>query len=116
MTEFRVNEAGFRAMATGPEIRAALGAVVDKVKAAAEADAATFRTEVDRPGHKHYADSFETDTTETTTVAGEPRAAARLTNTAPHAAAVEWGYKGRAGEPKTSAHRTLGKALERGGG
>jgi hypothetical protein len=108
----RINSAAFKAMAVGPEIRAACLAEAERAKAIAVGLAQEFRVSGE------YADSFEVSD-ETIDWHGEypgPRAAGRLTNTAPYAAAVEWGYEGRAGEPSSSAHHVLARTLDALGG
>lgn len=111
---YRSNPAGWKAIANSPGVVAALRAVAEKAKVHAEALAEPFRSDDDSEEHKHYADSFEVRD-ETVQWTGEhpgPRAAARLQNTAPHAAAVEYGYAGRADAPnENSAHRVLGRTL-----
>lgn len=101
---FKPNQAGFRAMAVGPEIRAAVMAEAERAKGIAEGLAEEFR----RTGE--YADSFEV-TSETvrlqTAVGSHPVAAGRLTNTSGHAAAVEWGNS-----HDHRAHRVLGRTLD----
>jgi hypothetical protein len=101
---FKPNSAGFRAMAVGPEIRAALRQVAEVGKEIAEELAQDFRVTGE------YADSFEVsdETIEWQGRFSGPRAAARLTNTAPHAAAVEWGN-----EHSHRNHRVLGRTLDR---
>lgn len=101
---FRPNQAGFRQIANSPEMRAALKAVAEDAKAYAESISQDFRDTGD------YADSFEVteetvDFTETRF--SGPRAAARLTNTSDHAAAVEWGN-----EHSHRNHRVLGRTLD----
>ena len=108
MTEFRPNFAGFDALARGPEVRGILEAKAEEAKAVAEGIAETFRS--DR-NHVHYADSFTVETG-TETGGGKTRVYADLRNTAGHAAAVEWGYKGRSADDTSSAHRVLGRALD----
>lgn len=105
---YRPNSAGFRAIANGPEVRRALAEVAGKGKAFAESVSQEFRDTGE------YAQSFAVRET-TVEWAGShpgPRAAVELANTAGHAAAVEYGYEGRSGEPSTSAHRVLGRTLE----
>lgn len=107
---FVANDAGFAAIANGPQIRLALDKVAEKGKQFAES-ISPYDPEDD---NDHYRDSFEVRPT-TIEWEGEypgPRAAAELANTSGHAAAVEWGYAGRAGEPSTSAHRVLGRTLD----
>lgn len=108
----RINDAAFKAMANGPELHAACTAAAEKAKAIAVGLAQEFRVTGE------YADSFEV-TDETVDWHGEypgPRAAGRLTNTAPYAAAVEWGHEGREDEPGQSAHHVLARTLDALGG
>lgn len=108
---YRPNSSGFRDLALSPKVREALARVCEKAKGHAEEISADIRSDQE---HQHYNESFEVRP-ETVEWAGEhpgPRAAARLQNTAPHAAAVEYGYKGRAAGPTDSAHRVLGRTLE----
>lgn len=104
-SNYQPNNAGLQALLRGPEVRAVLRARAEVAKALAEADAATFSDSGE------YASHFEVHD-ENVTVRGQVRAAVDLVNTSGHAAAVEWGYRGRHGVPSTSAHRTLGKALD----
>lgn len=100
---FKPNNAGFRAMAVGPEIRRALSEVAEKAKGIAEGLAEPFRDTGE------YVDSFEVSE-ETIQWQGRfsgPRAASRLTNTSGHAAAVEWGN-----EHAHRNHRVLGRTLD----
>lgn len=102
---YNPNFDGFRKMANGPEIRAVLAEVAEKAKTIAEGLSQDFRITGE------YAESFVVGE-ETVVFPRGPRAAATLTNTAPYAAAVEWGYKGRANEPDGEAHRVLGRTLD----
>lgn len=112
MAAFKANDKGFRAAANGPGVRKALAEVAEKGKAYAESISQGFRREANP--EDVYADSFEVK--ETTVEFGGahpgPRAAVEVRNTSGHAAAVEYGYKGRSGEPGSSAHRVLGRTLE----
>lgn len=112
MADYKPSEAGFRAMANGPEIRAALRAEAERAKLIAQGLAQEFRVTGE------YAESFkvEEDTIEWRGRIAGPRAAARLINTAPYAAAVEWGYEGRAKGPSSSAHHVLKRTLDALGG
>jgi hypothetical protein len=108
LRNFKPNDAAFKEMAVGPEIRAALKETAEKAKLIAEGLSASFVVTGD------YEKSFEI--TETTLPAfgvdhPHPAAAARLTNTSDHAAAVEWGYQGSSHAQSSSAHRVLGKTL-----
>lgn len=97
------NDAGLSAVLVGPDIRESLTAVAELGKEFAETISPR------RTGH--YAGSFEVHD-DTIEFSGGPRAAATLINTAGYSAAVEWGYKGRAGDPTSSAHRVLGRTLD----
>lgn len=99
-------------MAVGVEVRAALAAEAERAKSIAVGLAQEFRVTGE------YADSFEVtdDTIDWTGEYPGPRAAARLTNTAPYAAAVEWGYEGRSDAPSSSAHHVLKRTLDALGG
>ena len=104
---YRPNHKGFAQLAVSPGIRRAIHAAAEKGKAYAEGISQDFRRTGD------YADSFEVaDLTVVdfkTKYGAGPRAASRIVNTSGHAAAVEWGHEGRAGEPSTSAHHVLGR-------
>lgn len=105
MGNYSPNVKGLGEVLLGPEVRAALAAIAEKAKAAAEADANTFRSD---EAHAHYADSFEVraETVEFTTSYGATtRAAAVVVNTKPYAAVVE------VGNGKYPARRVLGRAL-----
>lgn len=88
MDHFKPNHAGFKAIAVGPEVAAALLSVAEKGKAIAEALAEPFRVSGD------YVDSFNArvdETTLRTRFGVHPVAVGVLENTSPHAAAVEFG-------------------------
>jgi hypothetical protein len=106
MGNYQPNIKGLGEVLLGPEIRAALAAVGEKAKAAAEADADTFRSD---EAHEHYADAFELrdETIEFQRKSYGPstRAAAVVVNTKSYAAVVE------VGNGKYPARRVLGKAL-----
>lgn len=100
---YQPNSAGFRAMAIGPEIRAAVKAEAERAKGVAEGLAEDFRVT------GNYADSFEVSdsTTELRTGFGShPVATGVLTNISEHAAAVEWGN-----EHMRRPHRVLARTL-----
>lgn len=103
---YKPNFAGFRAAINGPEVRAMLRAEAEKAKTVAEGLSQDFRVTGE------YASSFETSIVEVTDVGSGTRPAARLTNTAGYAAAVEWGFEGRAAEPTRSAHHVLKRTLD----
>jgi hypothetical protein len=87
---FQPNRKAISEFATGPTARALVMGKAERVKAAAEADAETFR----RTGH--YAGCFEV-AEYTAFINRLPRAAARVENTAEYAAVVEVGRKGQEG-------------------
>lgn len=63
----------------------------------------------DHPGQ--YKASFEVSRTEVV-INDTPHATAKLENTAPYAAAVEWGYKGRADKAGRAAHHVLTRTAQ----
>lgn len=95
---YRPNQEGLRALANGPEVRAMLREIAEKAKAHAESIAPVDTGE--------YAGAFRIVET-TVEIDGRPRAAARLENFAPHAAAVEW-----ANAQDPTADRVLGRTLD----
>lgn len=105
MGVYKANDAGLAAWAKGPEVQAACLAIAEKAKTTAEALAEDFRETGE------YAESFEVRPVEVV-VDGRARAAAELRNTSGHAAAVEWGYGGRADAPGQTPHRVIGRALD----
>lgn len=106
---YKPNGDGFKRMAAeSPQIKEALRLVAEKAKVYAEGIATHFIVTGD------YLASFKVDT-EVIAWTGQypgPRQTAVLQNTSGHAAAVEWGYKGRSGDESTSAHRVLGRTLD----
>ena len=101
---FKPNHAGFRAMAVGPEVAAAVLSVAEKGRAEAEALSADFAKTGD------YEKSFvvRPEVTQLRTGFGSHAVAtAILENVSPHAAAVEWG-NARDHRP----HRVLGRVLD----
>lgn len=101
---YKPNSAGFKAMAVGPEIQAAVLAIAEQKKAAAEALSADFIVTGD------YAASFNVRpgiTTLRTGFGSHPVATGILENTSGHAASVEWG---NAHDHKP--HRVLGRVLD----
>lgn len=114
LRNYRPNEAGFKAMAVGPEIRKALAEVCEKGKVYAES-ISPFDPAPASEEDPHYKDSFTVDAEVTIDWRGQypgPRAAGRLHNTSGHAAAVEYGYSGSSDEKGKSPHRVLGRTLE----
>lgn len=112
---YKANADFFRKFAVGPELRGIMLSVAEDAKTIAQDITDGEHIRSDRE-HQHYADSFEADT-EVIHWTGEypgQRVTGVLRNTAGHAAAVEWGYKGRKEEAGVweSAHRVLGRTLE----
>jgi hypothetical protein len=101
------NARGWAEIAQSPELRRALTEVGEKAKAYAESISPYDPTPDDEG---HYRDSFRLEPGEVS-FRGIPRAMIRLYNDAPYAAAVEWGYEGRAAEPRIDAHHVLGRTL-----
>lgn len=102
-TNFQPNSAAFRAMAVGPEIRAAVTAEAKRAQTIAKGLAEDFRVSGE------YIDGFvvTTQTDRLTTAFGEHDVAiGELINLSPHAAAVEWGNK-----HDHRAHHVLGRTL-----
>jgi len=79
---------GFGELLCGPEMEALMGKKITRAEEAAKAIAPIG----DGVPDGHYAESFETETGVTETLSGR-RAYGRLTNTSPHAAAVEFGNR-----------------------
>jgi hypothetical protein len=103
---YKPRREAFDEILNGPEIKAALEAITEKAKGIAEGLSQDFRVTGE------YADSFETSVEVESVAKGSDRLVGRLTNTAPYAAAVEYGYEGRADEPGQSAHHVLKRTLE----
>lgn len=100
---YKPNSAGFREMAIGSEIRAAVKAEAERARAIAEGLSQDFRVSGE------YADSFvvASDTVDLHTGFGSHAVAAGvLTNTSGHAAAVEYGN-----EHDHKPHHVLGRTL-----
>lgn len=79
---------GFGALLCGPEMEALMG---QKIARAEDAAKAIAPVDDGTPGG-HYRDKFQTETG-VAEMGGGRRAYGRLTNTSPHAAAVEWGNR-----------------------
>lgn len=107
---WRYNE--FGDLLRGPEIRAELVDRAEKGKTAAEYMAPVgapddYLTEPVPEAHPGlYRESFDTDDGVMTDVQGNRVGFARLTNSAPYAAAVEYG------NAKADAHHVLSRALD----
>lgn len=106
---YKANQRFFKEFAVGPELRGIVRSIAEDAKVIARETSEDFR----QTGE--YSDSFEVDTEVIEFGRRYPteRVTGVLKNTAPHAAAVEWGYKGRAEAETESAHRVLGRTLER---
>lgn len=96
---------------TSPELRSALEGVVEKIKAAAEATAPVGDPASD-PHPGMYRDSFHADVSVGKPVKGVDRLIGHVSNDAPHAAAVEYGYSGRSDSPGRNAYHTLTRAID----
>lgn len=105
MGNFKPNRAGIGAMLRGPELQGLMREKAEKIAAAARSMAPVGKPPEDKhPGM--YRDSFEVSSGVTTDVQGNQRAYGRVTNTAPHAAAVEWGNS------RSPAQHVLGRAMD----
>lgn len=100
---WRWNYDGFGELLCGPEMQGLMEDRIEKVAAAARAIAPVGLPPDPHPGL--YRDSFETETGVMKTLTGR-RAYGRLTNTAPYAAAVEWGNS------RVPAHHVMARALD----
>lgn len=101
---FKANSAGFREMAVGVEIAAAVLAIATKALAEAEVLSLPFKDSGD------YMASFKVRNEVTSLKTGfgsHAVVAGILENTSDHAAAVEWGNK-----RDHKAHRVLGRVLD----
>lgn len=113
------DQAGWDAMATGPEITAAVEATLVALQAAAtsfsprstEAERAYFAQRYGSTSTVRYADAFS-HSTEVQSRQGRPRVEGELRNDAPHAAAVEVGNVRvrRPHHPMARAAASLGSA------
>lgn len=110
MAVYKPRRAGFKEIVNGPEIAAALEAIVGEAKTIAEGLAQDFRVSGE------YADSFEESVKVEPVQKGPARLVGRLTNTAPYAAAVEYGYQGASDAEGSKAHHVLKRTLEALGG
>lgn len=103
-TKFEISARGLQALLTSPAMASAMVREAQGLRAAAEA-AAPRRT-------GRLASSYTVEPVEVTTAYGRDgtpvrRAAGRLSNTAPHALAIEFGHRAPDGTPVPGAH-TLG--------
>jgi hypothetical protein len=103
IVSFHMDRAGIAKIAMGPKLQAA---VLDLAETTAKPYAERISPRSDRQ-HIHYADSFVV-VPGTAWIAAMKRVAARLFNTAPHAAAVEWGSAKNGGR----GQRILGQTLD----
>jgi hypothetical protein len=104
IVSFQMDRSGIAQIAMGPKL---LAAVLDLAETKAKPYAESISPRSDRDDHVHYADSFVV-VPGTAWIAAMRRVAARLYNTAPHAAAVEWGNAG----VNARGHRVLGRTLD----
>jgi hypothetical protein len=106
----------FAKLAVGPELKGIMRSIAEDAKTIALEIVDSEHIRSDRE-HQHYADSFEVDTELIHWAGRYPgmRVTGVLKNTVGHAAAVEWGYRGRKEDEGVwdSAHRVLGRTLER---
>lgn len=109
VARFDMDRHGFRQIAVNPSLR---DSCLRAVTAVALPYAKSISPRSDRH-HRHYQDSFVVQSVRTglapPEIIGTPpmmRVAARLVNIAPHAAAVEWGTRGR------PAHHILRKTID----
>jgi hypothetical protein len=98
---FELNLPGVAAFANNPKLEAALLALAKR----AQAYAMSISPLSDRE-HRHYVDSFEVSPGHIV-IAAMRRVTAELHNTAPHAAAVEWGNAATRGTAHHVIRRTL---------
>lgn len=103
-TKFEISARGLQALLTSPAMSSAMVREAQVLRAAAEA-AAPRRT-------GRLASSYTVEPVEVETAYGRDgtpvrRAAGRLSNTAPHALAIEFGHRAPDGAPVPGAH-TLG--------
>lgn len=112
VVRFKLDRDGIRKIALGPELRSACH---DVVESKALPYAIGISPVSDRRRAQHYIFSFQVHDVLTGMLApeniGHPpmlRVGARLINTAPHAAAVEWGTAKNGGR----GHRVLGRTLD----
>lgn len=108
--KFNPSYSGLGALLRGPEMQAEMKRRAYKIAIAATADAPVGPP--DDPHRGEYRDSFHVESGVMSDVKGGRRAYGKVTNTAPHAAAVEYGKGGSSKGPTTSAHHTLGRALD----
>jgi hypothetical protein len=92
-------------------LREALHTITEKIKVSAES-AAPVGDPASDPHPGQYRDSFRTEVEVGRPAKGQDRLIGHVYNEAPHAAAVEYGYSGRADSPGRHAHHTLANAIE----
>ncbi len=109
IVKFKLDRRGVQAIAMSGPVR---GAVMDVARNRALPYAISISPRSDRTDHRHYQDSFVVVPAFSglaPEAIGRPpmlRVAARLINISPHAAAVEFGKKGRRGQ------RILGRTVD----
>lgn len=107
---FIMDHEGFAAMAVGPEVASAVGAVAEEAKTIAESLSVDFVVSGDYIGA--FEASVEIQELPAAGRSGAHSAAVGiLINTSDHAVAVEYGFKGRSAAPTRKAHRVLGRTL-----
>lgn len=104
------DDRGQREFLLSPELAAAMLKMAETVKARAEATAPVGNPASD-PHPGEYRDSFHATVEVRKPIKGPERVVGVITNDAPHAAAVEYGYSGRHDSPGRHAHHTLSRAL-----
>lgn len=103
IVSFELDRAGLAKCAMGPELTAAVTHLAtNTAKPYAERISPRSKRQ-----HEHYADSFAV-VIDSEVIESMRRVAARLVNTAAHAAAVEWGNAKTHGR----GHRVLGRTLD----
>lgn len=101
---FRRDSAGIKGFLQSGALAPGLHQEAEQLRAAAAADAPRGLTD-------NLADSYKVETTKAPLRPGGPvRDVGRVYNDAPHALAVEFGHRSRAGNPVPGAH-TLGKLI-----
>jgi len=109
--KFTPSYSGLGALLRGPEMQAEMKSRAEKIEAAAIAGAPTGDA---AKGDRHpgeYKASFTSGSDVRHTDKGT-RAVGYVRNSAPHAAAVEYGYRGRSAREGQAAHHTLGRAID----
>ena len=113
---FKPSYSGLGEFLRGEELQADMRRRAGWIAAEAEAIAPVGSA---AQGDKHpgqYKASFEVSSGVEIDATGHPRAYGRVKNTAPHAAAVEYGRAGRSGREGKAAHHGLGRSIDAAGG